>query len=121
MRILILLLLAIAVVPGAMRAQSPAPPAPPRITGPHASAIWALTDRADADTEPSRSGGHWVEGAVTGGIIGGILGAVTVISLCEVDESGNPCGVVQVVEGTLVVGAIGAITGGLIGALFPKH
>lgn len=65
---------------------------------------------------------YWKEGALLVGIPLGVLGAYATYGFCQDTDSGGTneqCGL-KAVAGFLIVGAIGAIPGALIGGQFHK-
>lgn len=60
------------------------------------------------------------EGALIGGVVLGLGGALLVGGLCSSSDSSDNCGL-KAIEGGVLLGALGALSGALIGGLFPKR
>lgn len=87
---------------------------------PGSAPLSMATIRALADSN-STGGSHWREGAVIGGVAFGVLGALFGHGLCESNaESRNSQCLGAAVGSAVVVGAVGAVIGGLVGAQFSK-
>ena len=90
-------------------------------SGPFASideATASASSRADLRFGDSRD--HRVEGALIGGLVLGIGGALLASAVCSTSDAADKnCGASTLKTG-LLLGAAGALTGALVGRLFPK-
>lgn len=62
---------------------------------------------------------HRYEGAIVGGLLVGLGGAVLVGGLCRSSDISDNC-TWAAIKGGVLLGALGGLTGALIGGLFPK-
>ena len=73
----------------------------------------------EASRESVRAPDHRNEGAVIGGLVFGVGGAALVGGLCSSSDDSDNCGAAAL-KGGILLGALGALAGALIGGLFPK-